>query len=127
MQEVTNTPVTDSSGGNYIKSIIPIADMFRKGYICPAAMSKDILFKVEYTAERDKLYPKLLTTNGDSFTIALGELGKYKNTHWAFQKEWRYILIFLPLNLNTAFISSFFPPDIAYSSNNPLAFVISTG
>ena len=100
LQEVTNTPVTDSSGGNYLKSIIPIADMFRKGYICPAAMSQDILFKVEYTAERDKLYPKLLTTNGDRFTIALGEMGKYKNTHWAFQKEWRYILIFLPLNLN---------------------------
>ena len=37
---------------------------------------------------------------GDQFSVNLGEMGKYKNTHWDFQKEWRYILQLLPLNLN---------------------------
>ena len=27
-------------------------------------------------------------------------MGKYKNVYWQFQKEWRYILHFIPLNIN---------------------------
>ena len=44
----------------------------------------------------------LLTKDGDKFNIALGSLGKYKNIHWEFQHEWRYILLLMPLNLNQA-------------------------
>ena len=56
IQNVSNSPVTDNSNGSYLKSIIPIADMLEKGYICPAAMNNDILHKVEYTSDYDKLY-----------------------------------------------------------------------
>ena len=97
IQNVSNFPVTDNSNGNYLKSIIPIADMLEKGYVCPAAMNNDILHKVEYTSDYDKLYPKLVTHEGDKFSIALGI---HKNIHWEFQHEWRYILHFYPLDFN---------------------------
>jgi len=30
--------------------------------------------------------------------IDIGKLGIYKSKYWAFQKEWRYIMSFIPLN-----------------------------
>lgn len=102
LSKVSSIPVTDNSNGNPLKSLIPFTEMFSNGFICPGAMSMDILHKVEYTQDSNKLYPKLVSSNGDSFTIAMGELGKYKNTHWSFQNEWRYILLFFPLNINQA-------------------------
>lgn len=93
-------PVTDETNGVYMKSLITFAEMFSKKFICPGAMKNDILHKVEYTDDKNLLYPQLLQTNGTAFTIALGELGKYKNLHWSFQNEWRYTLLFFPLNLN---------------------------
>ena len=100
IRSVSVLPVTDNSNGVYMKSIIPLADMMKKGYICPAAMSNKILHKVEYTSDLNKLYPKLVTHNGEQFSIALGSLGIQKNIHWEFQHEWRYILQFYPLNIN---------------------------
>lgn len=102
ISEVTHQTVTDNSNGSYLKSIIPIADMLKNGFIAPGALGNNILHKVEYTSDSDKLYPKLLTQDGDKFSIALGNLGKHKNIHWAFQHEWRYILLLMPLNLNQA-------------------------
>lgn len=97
---VSSLPVTDNSSGSYLKSIIPVADMLAKGFICPGAMANNILHKVEYTSDHSKLYPKLVNHSGDKFSIELGLLGKFKNVHWEFQNEWRYILQFYPLNIN---------------------------
>jgi len=92
----------DKTNGRPLLSIIPLNDIFCKGFFSYQVFSKqeELLHKVEYTDDKEKLYPHILSTNGDTFTIALGKLGKYKNVHWAFQKEWRYILSLLPLNLN---------------------------
>lgn len=76
--------------------------MLKNGFIAPGTLGNNILHKVEYTSDSNKLYPKLLTQDGDKFNIALGNLGKHKNIHWAFQHEWRYILLLMPLNLNQA-------------------------
>lgn len=100
LSKVINATVNDESNGKPLQSIIPIAEMFSKGFMSIQAMTKELLIKVEYTDNKDKLYPHLLTENGETFSIALGELGKYKNLHWKFQNEWRYILTILPLNLN---------------------------
>lgn len=100
IKEVSKLPVADESNGVYLKSIIPIADMMKKGYLCPAAMKDNILYKVEYTSDPSKLYPKVVTYEGEKFSISLGDLGIHKNTHWEFQHEWRYILHFYPLNIN---------------------------
>ena len=61
ISEVTHQTVTDNSNGSYLKSIIPIADMLKNGFIAPGALGNNILHKVEYTSDSDKLYPKLLT------------------------------------------------------------------
>lgn len=64
-----SVPAIDNSNGTYLKSIIPIADMLEKGYVCPTAMNNDILHKVEYTSDSDKLYPRLITHEDDKFSI----------------------------------------------------------
>ena len=46
------------------------------------------------------MYPHILKEDWEHFTLVLGNLGKHKNLHWKFPKEWRYILIILPLNIN---------------------------
>ena len=74
--------------------------MFEKGFFSVQALGGVILHEVEYTQDESKLYPSILGIQGDQFSVNLGEMGKYKNTHWDFQKEWRYILQLLPLNLN---------------------------
>lgn len=106
LSPVVHASVTDSSDGKPLHSIIPLAEMFAKGFIAPQAMARDLLRKVEYTDDKDKLYPKMLSENGNNFTIAMGELGRYKNLHWSFQSEWRYILNILPVDLNQPVESS---------------------
>ena len=46
------------------------------------------------------MYPHILKEDWEHFTLVLGNLGKHKNLHWIFPKEWRYILTILPLNIN---------------------------
>lgn len=100
LRQVVNASVTDNSNGTPLKTLIPVADMFRRKYISTGLSPTNILHKVEYSSDSDKLYPKLVNIDGDKFSIALGTLGKYKNTHWSFQNEWRYILLLFPLDLN---------------------------
>lgn len=100
LSKVLNAPVNDASNGKTLQSIIPLAEMFSKGFMTIQAMTKELLYRVEYTDDKEKLYPHLLEEDGDHFSIALGMLGKYKNLHWGFQREWRYILNVLPLALN---------------------------
>lgn len=98
LSSVFNGKIIDESEGKSFKTIIPLVEMFTKGFIIQP-MFEDILYKVEYTDDRKKLYPYILEENED-FSIMLGRLGKYKNSYWAFQNEWRYIFTALPLNLN---------------------------
>ena len=103
LRKVSKLPVMDATEGKPLKSIVPIVEMFKEGFIVPQAIVPDfsqLLHKVIYTNEQDKLYPKLLSENKDNFNVALDKMGKYKNTHWKFQNEWRYILHILPLNIN---------------------------
>ena len=100
LSKVLVLPVKDESSGKPLQSIIPLSEMFSKGFFTAQAMSKELLLKVEYTNDKNKLYPRLLKEDDEHFSIALGKLGKYKNLHWQFQNEWRYILNILPLNLN---------------------------
>lgn len=100
LSKVVNAPVTDNSNGKPLQSIIPLTEMFSKGFFSVQAMNKQLLCKVEYTDDTEKLYPHILKEDGEHFTLVLGDLGKHKNLHWEFQKEWRYILTILPLNIN---------------------------
>ena len=42
ISEVTHQTVTDNSNGSYLKSIIPIADMLKNGFIAPGALGKTV-------------------------------------------------------------------------------------
>ena len=72
--------------GDKIYSIIPLVDMFRKGYCSPQAMARNILFQVEYTNDKNKLYPTLRSINGNNIFVDLGKLGKYKNCYLNFNQ-----------------------------------------
>lgn len=75
-------------------SLIPFSEMIKNGYSTPGFLNEQekILFKVEYTDDRNKLYPKILEVDQDQTKLLMGEMGKYKNKHWEFQSEWRYIV-----------------------------------
>lgn len=118
IQAVSKSPVTDNSNGNYMKSIIPIADMIAKKYICPGGLSNNILHKVIYTANPDELYPKLVTQRGNECSIAFGSLGKHKNIHWQFQHEWRYILQILPIDIDQN------PEELAFSAQTMMTKIL---
>ena len=60
----------------------------------------EILYKVIYTNEKDKLYPKLKKDVAYGYHIDYERLGKYKRSLWEFQKEWRYILYIRPVKLS---------------------------
>lgn len=47
-------------------------------------------FPMTYTNEIDLLIPQIISSSENGGSISLGTLGKYKNLHWEFQKEWRY-------------------------------------
>ena len=100
LSKVAKATVTDNSNGTPLKSMIPLTEMFSKGFLSIQAMNQQLLCKVEYTDDAEKLCPHILKEYGEKFSIALGELGKYKNLHWKFQSEWRYILNILPLDIN---------------------------
>lgn len=103
LRKVSKLLVADATEGEPLKSIVPVIKMFEEGFIVPQGIAPDsirLLHKVNYTNEQDKLYPKLISENKDNFSVALDKMGKYKNTHWRFQNEWRYILHILPLNIN---------------------------
>jgi len=55
------------------------------------------LIKIEYTDNEDKLNRAIYTKYAeDKHSFALGEIGKYKKMHWAFQSEWRFRAIIIP-------------------------------
>ncbi len=100
LQRVLKVPVKDNTHGNPLRSFIPLSEMFEKGFFSVQALGGVILHEVKYTQDESKLYPSIVDVNEDEFSVKIGEMGRYKNTHWDFQKEWRYILQILPLNLN---------------------------
>lgn len=100
LSKVVNVPITDNSNGKPLQSIIPLTEMFAKGFFSVQALSKQLLCKVEYTDDKEKLYPHILKEDGKQLTLVLGNLGRHKNLQWKFQNEWRYILNILPININ---------------------------
>lgn len=74
--------------------------LVRKSYFAMNWAKSLLLKKVEYTDESSKLYPQLLQTIDNDYVISLNELGKYKNTHWEFQSEWRYSMVIIPFEFS---------------------------
>ena len=88
----------DKSQADYIHTFLNLSKMIQNGYFSPQGWSGDILNPVIYTDDIKKLEPEVLNIKDNKIHLSLGELGKYKNIHWSFQKEWRYIMIFMSVN-----------------------------
>lgn len=83
------------------KSLISHIEMISNRFYSPQARSMKILSKIEYTDDPDLLCPHILAEgSNDELSIQIGKLGKYKNIHWTFQNEWRYVMNFIPFNMN---------------------------
>ena len=72
-------------------------DMLSKGYITRQTFADSILTKVEYTDDMELLEPKAAKLLQGIEVGNFTPLGRYKNMYWAFQKEWRYLLEFVPM------------------------------
>lgn len=78
----------------------PIEEVFNSHFVSAQLVKGAELYKVEYTHDRRLLYPELLQFGDKKTQIGAGELGKYKNKYWEFQKEWRYRWLFFPINVS---------------------------
>lgn len=79
-------------------SLLPLERAIMLPYTFNYMQCSDFLFKVRYTDDVHNLYPKIVKQNGKWVDIANGLLGLYKERHWSFQREWRYIITVLPEN-----------------------------
>lgn len=79
--------------------LIPSKEFIYSDYLLTVPHQQNILRKVKYTDDYDKLYPQIINVVEGNTQVSMGNLGKYKNTYWGFQNEWRYILRFLPISL----------------------------
>lgn len=77
--------------GDPPKTLIPYSDMITQEFIVFPNSAEKILHKVEYTTDKNKLYPKLCSYVNVEMRIDLDAIGKFKNKHWKFQHEWRYM------------------------------------
>ena len=103
-QEVESTfgiPVIgDKNALAPFKTIIPFERLFSGDFSIANYGIGGQLFKIEYVDDENLLNPTLIEQKSDgSIGIAFGVLGKYKNTYWQFQKEWRYKLMFYPASV----------------------------
>ena len=91
--------------------VIPPDDYIYSDYYLFNYHQKKILHKVSYTSDNNKLYPRIANFEDNTFEFVSSNLGVYKNTYWSFQKEWRYILYFLPMSFQE-FLKNPFQPDL---------------
>lgn len=91
----------EKSRTTVMDTFLDLTAMLEGGYVSPQGWSGDILTKIEYTNDLDKLEPSVGSCENGKNRIDLGLLGKYKNTHWRFQNEWRYIMDFVPMNFSS--------------------------
>lgn len=91
-----NSGLTVSEDNTHFSTYIDANWMLSNGVITLHALGDDILYMVEYTNNEQKLEPNVLTQKDGQLCFFGNVLGKHKNEHWKFQKEWRYLLSVYP-------------------------------
>lgn len=81
----------------------------------PQAWSGEILHQVQYTTDKNLLEPHICSVKDGKVNLNIEKLGKYKNTYWQFQKEWRYIMMFMRLVIRPDLATT--PREFALSVN----------
>lgn len=90
------TPDSDPEGK--LPTFLDLSEMMVKGYMSAQAYNGKILEKVQYTDDLSKLEPAVVKIDDGKVHLNIGSLGRYKNKHWEFQNEWRYIMTFMSMN-----------------------------
>lgn len=99
IEKVLGIPViNEGSKTNYVKTFLNLSELMDNGYFSVQAWGGNILHKVIYTEDISLLEPKAAKVTSDKIYLNTGSLGKYKNTHWEFQKEWRYMMTFMSMD-----------------------------
>ena len=88
---------------NYVDTFLDLSKMMDQGYFSAQAWGGNILEKITYTNDLAELEPKVATITDETIHLDIGKLGKFKNTHWEFQQEWRYIMTFIALDFKLGF------------------------
>ena len=91
----TNGRYAVSGQERYDYTLISEDEMINQRFWCPDALHAEdnaYLYKVEYTNDKEKLYPTLFREGDKGKYIKMNLLGKYKSKYWSFQNEWRYLL-----------------------------------
>lgn len=84
-----------------LPTFLDMSELMDKGYYSVQAFGGKILEQVTYTNEIEKLEPVISHIEGNKMTLELNKLGRHKNTYWSFQKEWRYIMTFIPFDFKS--------------------------
>ena len=99
IEKVIGAKAVDEDSRKYVhNTFLNLAELMRLGVFSQQAWNGDILHEVIYTNDLSLLEPQTLTVTNEGTTISFDKLGRYKNEHWRFQKEWRYLMSFIPIN-----------------------------
>lgn len=79
------------------QTFLDFSELMSNGYYSPQAWCGEILKEIQYTDDQSLLEPKVSEITDTNIKIDIGKLGIYKSKYWEFQKEWRYIMSFIPL------------------------------
>lgn len=106
--KITNAnPVGVTAEQEEFDTLLDLAELVKKKAFSINAWDGNILEKVIYTNEKKFLEPQVYMKNNEGTNLLYGTMGKYKNVHWEFQKEWRYLLSFIPLDLTGTIAEAF--------------------
>ena len=98
-EKIPGYKAVDQESREYVRgTFVNWADMMLQGVFSPQAVSGELLHKVEYTADRNLLEPQIITQTDERTHLSWDTVGKYKNLHWKFQEEWRYLMVFVPMD-----------------------------
>lgn len=90
------TTVDKSSSNEKIDTFLDISQLFAGGFYSQQAWDGNLLEKVTYTDDIELLEPSTVHVSEKAIELSYAKMGRYKNTYWSFQKEWRYIMTFIP-------------------------------
>lgn len=98
-----------NNGMQGIESFFKGSEIYSKGYIIEfdKNLKNRMLIKVEYSKDKQKLYPKIKVLENDkNIVINFEDVGKYKEDRWSVQHEWRYKIMIFPIDFKTIDMSN---------------------
>lgn len=83
-----------------IESYLSLNQIYKNDCLPYLTDNSQILYKINYTDDIDKIIPKTKVEVQNGFHIDYNRIGKHKSSIWKFQREWRYILYLRPVKLS---------------------------